>query len=225
MVRLHTSFLALTFATGLVLASSDDYQRRDELFERDLDVEEFFGRQYDLLDERGDIFDEPEARNLFSGLFKVAEKEGEKVAASAVKGSAKKIAKPSSLRRLGNQLKPSRSIMKQLKPSRSTVKQLKPTKKRMVKELKRAAKQANKNSDNNDNQNNGNPSPSPSQNNVNQDLERARQEVANADRNLPPSLQFQVQSRGLEDDEELSRRDLDAELEEVFGREYYDDLD
>ena len=42
------------------------FQRRDdELFERDLDVDEFFGRQYDLLDERSDIFDEPEARGFF----------------------------------------------------------------------------------------------------------------------------------------------------------------
>jgi len=101
----------------------------------------------------------------------------------------------------------------------------------MVKQLKRAAKQANKNlnngnndnQNNQNNQNNGNPSPYPSQNNVNQDLERARQEVADADRNLPPNLQFHVQSRGLEDDEELSLRDLDT-VEEVFGREY-DDLD
>jgi len=126
MVRLHTSLLALSFATGLVLASSDDsdYQRRDELFERDLDVEEFFGRQYDL-------FDELEARSFLSGLFKVVEKEGEKATVSAVKGSAKKLVKPTSLRGLGKQLRqPSRRIVKQLKPSRRIVKQLKPTKKK-----------------------------------------------------------------------------------------------
>ena len=46
------------------------FQRRDdELFERDLNVDEFFGRQYDLLDER--IFDEPEARGFFGGPLSV----------------------------------------------------------------------------------------------------------------------------------------------------------
>ena len=49
------------------------FQRRDdsELFERDLDVEEFFGRQYDLFDKRSDTFDEPEARSLFGELLSV----------------------------------------------------------------------------------------------------------------------------------------------------------
>jgi len=239
MVRLHTSLLALSFVTGLVLASSDDYQRRDELFERDLDVEEFFGRQYDLLDERSDTFDEPEARGLFSGLFKVVEKEGEKVAKSAVKGRIGTVMKATTKTaaklehhggKLEKQLKPARRLEKKLTSStrsRRVVKRLKPSKKRVMKELRRAAKQANKNTGNNDNQNND------SQNRINRDLERARQEVADADRRLPPSLQFHVQSRGLEDDEELLRRDLEAE--EVFGREYdhlpvderdiFDDLD
>lgn len=92
----------------------------------------------------------------------------------------------------------------------------------MVKQMKRAVKQANKN---NDNRNNGN------QNRINQDLKRARMEVADADRYLPKNLQYHVQARGLEDDEEFSGRDLDAE--EVFGRENdllderdtFDDLD
>jgi len=91
-----------------------------------------------------------------------------------------------------------------------------------VKELKRGAKQANKN--NNDNQNQAN------QNRINQDLQRARKEVADADHYLSAKHQYHVQARGLEN-EELSRRDLDAEV--VFGREYdflderdtFDDLD
>ena len=104
-------------------------------------------------------------------------------------------------------------------------KQLKPSRKRIAKELKRAAKEASKNLNNNDNQNNGD------QNSVNKDLERAREDVAAADRRLPSDLQFHIQVRGLEEDEELSRRDLDAEV--VFAREYdflderdtFDDLD
>jgi len=227
MVRLHTSLIALTFATGLVLASSDDYQRRDdELFERDFDAEEFFQRSsYDLLNERGDTYDEPEARSLFGDLFKVGEKVGEKalkgrvgtimkVAKTASKlehhgGSAKKIEKRlGSVRKVEKNLKPSKRIVK------VAAKQLKPSKKRVVKELKRAAKQANKN--NNDNRNKSN------QKRINEDLQRAMKEVADADRYLPANHQYHVQARGLEDDEELSQRDL-ADAEEMFGREY-DDL-
>jgi hypothetical protein len=59
--------------------------------------------------------------------------------------------------------------------------------------LNRAAKKVNKN--NNDNQNKGN------QNRANQDLQRAMQEVADANRYLPANRQYHVQSR----------RDLDAD--------------
>jgi len=73
MVKLQTSLLALTFVTGLVLASSSDYQRRDyELFDRDIDT-----------------FDELEARSLFGGLLKIGEEVGEK----AFKGKVGKIVK------------------------------------------------------------------------------------------------------------------------------------
>jgi hypothetical protein len=318
MVRLHTSLLALTFATGLVLASSDDYQRRDdELLERDFDDEEFFQR-YDPLDERSDTFEEPEARGLFGGLLKIGEevggkvlkgrvgtvvqsaktagnlgksfsKVGEQVGAKVLKGrvgtvvrgaktagklgksfskvgeevggkvlkfrvgtvvrgakTAGKLGKSFSkvgeevggkvlkgrigtvvrgaklagkLEHQGGRVK---KIEKHLKTARKVEKNLRPSKK-TTKQLKRVAKEANK--ANNDYQNNRN------QNRANQDLQRARKEVADADRYLPPSHQYHIQGRGLEDDEELSRRDLD--VEEVFGREYdlfderdtFDDLD
>lgn len=101
-----------------------------------------------------------------------------------------------------------------MKPSRKIVKQLKPSRKTIVKQLKRTAKQANKN---NDNQNKA------IQDRINQDLQRARKEVADADRYLPRKHQYRVQGRSLEDDEELLERDLD--VEEVFGREYYDLFD
>ena len=94
------------------------------------------------------------------------------------------------------------------------------TKKRMVRQLRRvgkhAVKEAKTSLNNNRNHNSG------SQNRINQDLERARKEVADADRYLPANHQYHIQSRSLEDDE-LLQRDLDAE--EVFGREYYDHLD
>ena len=80
---------------------------------------------------------------------------------------------------------------------------------------KHAVKETNKN--NNDNRNSG------SQNRINQDLEHARKEVADADRYQPANHQYHVQSRSLEDDEELLQRDLDDE--EVFEREYYGLLD
>ena len=128
-----------------------------------------------------------------------------KVAKTAVKAERRK--------RSTRKLRPLKRVAKKLKPSRKT----------MVKQMKRAAKQANKN--NNDNQNNG------IQNRINRDLERARKEVADANRYLPHKHQYRVQARGLEDEGELSRRDLDAG--EVFGREYdllgerdtFDDLD
>ena len=101
-----------------------------------------------------------------------------------------------------------------MKPSRKIVKQLKPSRKTIVKQLKRTAKQANKN---NDNQNKA------IQDRINQDLQRARKEVADADRYLPRKHQYRVQGRSLEDDEELLERDLD--VEEVFGQEYYDLFD
>ena len=90
--------------------------------------------------------------------------------------------------------------------------------KKIVKQLKHAGKHAIKeaNKNNNGNRNSG------SQNRINQDLERARKEVADADRYLPANHQYHV-SRSLEDDEELLQRDLD--VEEVFGREYYDLLE
>jgi len=207
MVRFHTSLLALTFVTGLVLASSDEYQRRDdELFERNFD---------DLLNERSDTFDEPEARDLLGGLFKIGEK------ALKVKGRVGTVLKAAktasshggSLKIIGKKLTSSRRIAKQLKPS-----------KKMMKQLKRVAKQVNKN--NNDDHDN-----SSIRNRVSQDLKRAMKAVADADRYLPANRQYRIQVRGLEDDEELSRRDLD--VEEVFGREYdllderdtFDDLD
>ena len=96
--------------------------------------------------------------------------------------------------------------------SKRIAKQLKPPK-RIVKQLKRVAKQANKND--NDDQNKSNQK---IQNRVSQDLQRAMKAIADADRYLPPNHQFHIQGRGLEDDEELSRRDPD--VEEVFGREY-----
>ena len=79
--------------------------------------------------------------------------------------------------------------------------------------MKLGAKQGSKNTDNdNHDQNNGN------QNRISRDLQRARKQVADADRYLPACHQYHVQARGLEDYEELSRRDLDAE--EVFRWEY-----
>jgi hypothetical protein len=83
--------------------------------------------------------------------------------------------------------------------SRRIIKQLKPSKKRMEKQLKHAAKHAAKqaNKNNNDNQNNS------YQNRINQDLYRARKEVADADRYLPRNKQYRVQARGLEDDDDL----------------------
>ena len=50
------------------------YQRRnDELSERDLDAEELFFRQpeYDIFDERSDIFDELDERNLLGAVLSV----------------------------------------------------------------------------------------------------------------------------------------------------------
>ena len=90
-----------------------------------------------------------------------------------------------------------------------------------MKQIKRVAKQAKK-------QNKQNKS---NQNRINQDLERARKEVADADRYLPQNQQYHIVGRGLEDDEELSLRDLEAE--DIFEREYdlfderdtFDDLD
>jgi hypothetical protein len=227
MVRLHTSLLALTFATGLVLASSDDYQRRDdELFDRNIDEEKlgkFFQKfqEYALLHERSDTFDEPEARSLFGGLLKVGEEFGKKAIKGRV-GMAMKVAKTAaklehhggSAKRIKKQLGTVRKVEKNLKSSKKIAKQ-QPSK-RIVKQLKRIAKQANKNRDN-DKQNKAN------QNRVNQDLQRARKEVADADRYLPANRQYRIKSRGLEDDEELSRRGLDTE--DVFGREYDDLLD
>ena len=130
-----------------------------------------------------------------------------------------------SVRKVEKHLKPATRIEKKLKPSQRIVKHLKPSKeskKKMVKQLKRAGKHAGKQLNQNNNGNNGNQN-SGSQNRINQDLERARKEVADADRYLPANHQYHVQRRGFEDDEELSRRDLDAE--EVFEREYYDVLD
>ena len=90
--------------------------------------------------------------------------------------------------------------------------------KKVTKRIKRVAKQASK-------QNKSN------QDRINQDLERARKEVADANRYLPHNNQYHVQRRDLEDDEKLSLRDLEAE--ELFERDYdlfderdtYDDLD
>ena len=48
------------------------YQRRnDELSERDLDAEELFFRQpeYDIFDERSDIFDELDERGFFGAAL------------------------------------------------------------------------------------------------------------------------------------------------------------
>jgi len=251
MVKFYTSLLALTFATGLVLASSDDYERRDnELFERDLDLEEFFGRQDDLLDERSDAFDEFEARGLFGGFLKIGEEVGEKGIEKLAKKGAEKAAKKGiekaskkgiekaskkgiekastravkgGVRKAGNTAAKHGGSVRKTSTPRRIVKQLKPskkTKKIVKKQLKHAGKHAAKEafkSAGNNNQNNQNDG----QNRANQDLQRARQEVADADRYLPPNQQYRVQSRGLEyDDEELSRRDLDVEEAFVFGREY-----
>lgn len=111
-----------------------------------------------------------------------------------------------SVRKVEKRVKTARKVEKKLKPAKRIVKQLKPSKKRVVKGLKHAAKQANKNN-NNDNQNKSN------QKRISQDLQRAMKDVADADRYLPANHQYRVQGRGLEDDEE------------VFGREYYDLLD
>ena len=98
-------------------------------------------------------------------------------------------------------------MVKKLKPSRTIAKQ-----------LKSAAKQANNN--NNDNQNKAN------QNRIRQNVQLAIKKILSF---IP--AKNHVKARGLEDDEELSLRDLDTE--EVFGREYdflnerdiFDDLD
>ena len=124
-----------------------------------------------------------------------------------------------------------RKVEKQLKTARKVEKKLRPSRKRVEKQLKHAAKEANKN--NNNNQNNQNNQNKRNQNRISQDLQRAMKEVSDADHYLPHNRQYHIQGRDLEDDEELLRRDLDGEDSEIFGREYdilverdtFDDLD
>jgi hypothetical protein len=105
-------------------------------------------------------------------------------------------------------------------------KKLKPSRSRSI--AKHVAKQVNNNLNNNGNPGQNRDKANQNFNRVRQDMQRVVTEISKF---IPKNPRYRVRARGLEDDEELLRRDLDDE--EVFGREYgllderdtFDDLD
>jgi hypothetical protein len=283
MVKLHASLLALTFVTGSVLASSDKYERRDlhnvrigtvmhtapfqsrgfdddqDRFERDLEIEEFSGREYLL-----DTFDDLEARqpSLFGTLSHLGETAVKdlaksklpKVAAEAA-GPGKynkafkaattvaKIGRKAKSGKIGGKLesKLSRKVADKLGHTKlgrkvdskvrrkMTAKVASKIRRTAVKQVKDQVKQAgSSSSSSNQQQSNNN---NKAQQRANKYVQEGRKDIAQANRYLPANLQVHLQSRALEDDKDLSRRNLDAE--ELFVRDYdfldergtFDDLD
>jgi len=276
MVKLHASLFALTFAMRSVLASSDKYERRDlqnartgtvmhtvpfqshgldddqDRFERDLEIEEFSGRDY-LLDAR-DTFDDLEARqpSLFGTLTHLGETAVKdlaksklpKIAAEAA-GPGKynkafkaavtvaKIGRKAKSGKIGGKLesrlsrkaadklghtKLGRKVDSEVR-RKATAKVAHKIRRTAVKQVRYQVKQAgSSSSSSNQQQSNNN---NKAQQRANQYLQEGREDIAQANRYLPANLQVHLQSRALEDAEELFGRDYDF-LDE---RGTFDDLE
>jgi len=241
MVKLHASLLALTLATSSVLASSDKYQRRDLDVEDLLDARDNFddleARQPGLFGAIAHIGEHAAAKAVKVGEHSVAKAAKSKLTGAAVGAAgpgkfAKAIKIGSSAVKIGRKAKVGGAFDKKI--GGKVAKSIGRTKlggkvdskvrqkvaNKAVKELHRTAADQGKQAFNSRVQQSRNKR---DQKRANADLRRAQKEIAKADRYLPANRQARIQYRSLENDEDLSLRELD--VEELFERSDYDFLD